>query len=248
MENLNQYKSSAELKALAKEHLFGKYSTVIGASVTVSMLIGFITIFSTGFLNTKTWSGFILNFLISFVISVMSGLFGSGENYMYLKVSCGRPVTVSDIFYGFRLYPNKAVQIQLFLSIWIYLGMLPMTIFSHLVLLDPYNAMYILYYSLAAILFGVVATMVSLIYSQTFFLLHDFPDRSVKELLATSKNLMKGSKGRLFYLIVSFIPLMLLGMLSCGIAYLWLVPYMNATSAEFFLDLIKKKQPAAMMP
>lgn len=243
MENLNQYKSSAQLKALAKEHLFGKYGTVIGAFVTVSMLTGFITLFCTGFLNTRTWVGIILNFLISFVISVLTGVFNSGVSYIYLKVSCGRPVAVSDIFYGFKLYPDKALQIQLFLSVWIYLGMLPMTLLSHLVLLDPYNAMYMLFYCLAAILFGVVATMVSLIYSQTYFLLHDFPDRSVKELLATSKSLMKGSKGRLFYLLVSFLPLMLLGILSCGIAYLWLMPYMNTTSAEFFLDLIKNKQP-----
>ncbi len=243
MENLNQYKSSAQLKALAKEHLFGKYGTVIGASVTVSILTGFITLSCTGFINVATWTGVIVHFLISFVLSVLTGVFHSGINYMYLKVSCGRPVTVSDIFYGFKLYPEKALQIQLYLSLWMYLSMLPMTLLSHLLLLAPYNAMYMLYYSLAAILFGVVTTMVSLIYSQTFFLLHDFPDRSVKELLATSKSLMKGSKGRLFYLIVSFLPLMLLGMLSCGIAYLWLAPYMNTTSAEFFLDLIKTKQP-----
>lgn len=54
---------------------------------------------------------------------------------------------------------------------------------------------------------------------------------------------MKGSKGRFFYLTVSFFPLLLLGFLSCGIAFLWLVPYMNATYAEFFLDLIKKSEP-----
>ena len=96
-----------------------------------------------------------------------------------------------------------------------------------------------LFYSLAMILYGVVTVILSLIYSQAFFLLHDFPNYSAKELLVMSRQLMKGSKGRLFYLNVSFFPLLLLGLLSCGIAYLWLVPYMNATATEFFLDLIQ---------
>lgn len=235
----SRYKSSAELKALAKEHMFNKYGTAIGAMVIVSMITMFVSFFSSIFINTKTIAGVILNLLISFVISVLTGLFTSGQKYFYLKISCGRPVTISDIFYGFNLFPNKAVLIQLFLSICIYVSMLPMTLMSYMVTRDPKNSLYMLFYSLSMILYGVVTVILSLVYSQAFFLLHDFPNYSAKELLSMSRQLMKGSKGRLFYLSVSFFPLLLLGLLSCGIAYLWLVPYMNATSAEFFLDLIQ---------
>ena len=52
---------------------------------------------------------------------------------------------------------------------------------------------------------------------------------------------MVGHKGRLFYIYVSFLPLLLVAMLSCGIGLLWLIPYMNATQTEFFLDLIQNK-------
>ena len=52
-------------------------------------------------------------------------------------------------------------------------------------------------------------------------------------------------KGRLFYLYVSFLPLILLGILSFGLALLWILPYMAATEAEFFLDLIRNKTEAA---
>ena len=235
----SRYKSSAELKAIAKEHMFNKYGTAIGAMVIVSMITMFVSFFSTIFIDTKTVAGIILNLLISFVVSVLTGLFTSGQRYFYLKISCGRPVTISDVFYGFKLFPNKAVLIQLYLSIFIYVSMLPMTLLSYMVARNPKNSLYMLLYSLAMIFYGVVTVILSLVYSQAFFLLHDFPNYSAKELLAMSRQLMKGSKGRLFYLNVSFFPLLLLGLLSCGIAYLWLVPYMNATATEFFLDLIQ---------
>ena len=94
---MNTFKSSVEIKGLAREHMFGKYGTAIGASVIVSIITTFMTLFFTMFLNLSTVIGVILNYLISFVISVLSGLFLSGQSYLYLKISCGRPVTVNDI-------------------------------------------------------------------------------------------------------------------------------------------------------
>lgn len=240
---MNKYKSSAELKMLAKEHMFGNYGTAIGASVLVSMLTGFLNLFCTMFLDASTVIGIILNFLISFVISVLAGLFTSGTCYLYLKIACGRPVMISDVFYGFKLFPNKALLIQLYRSILIYLAMLPMTVFSFLLGRDPQNAVLMLLYSIFFVIYGIAFVMISLIYSQAFFLLHDFPNYSVKELLSMSRKLMKGSKGRLFYMMAGFLPLMLLGLLSCGIAYLWLLPYINTSCTEFFLDLIQNNQP-----
>ncbi len=239
MNNYNRYKSSAELKAIAKERLFGKYGTVIGASVLVLAITSFITLFSTIFIDTNKISGVIANFIISFIISLFAALLTSGEKYLYLKVACGQPVTISDVFYGFKFYPNKAVMIQLFISALLYLFMLPMTILAYMVMRNPDNSLLMLGYSLSMILYGVAAMIVELVYFLTFYLLHDFPGYSVTELLSMSRRLMKGSKGRLFYLMVSFFPLFLLGALSCGAAYLWIIPYMNTTMAEFFLDLIQ---------
>lgn len=242
MDSLNRYKSSSELKALAKEHMFGKYGTAIGAFIVVFMIITLTSFFSTIFVDTTKAVGIVINFIISFIISVLTGLFTSGEKYFYLKISCGQPVTVSDVFYGFQLFPNKAVLIQLFLTLCIYISMVPMTILSYMVVRNPKDAMLTLVYSLSMILYGLVTMILSLLYSQAFYLLHDFPNYSAKELLTMSRQLMKGSKGRLFYLMMSFIPLLLLGILSCGIAYLWLMPYINATMTEFFLDLVKNKR------
>lgn len=52
---------------------------------------------------------------------------------------------------------------------------------------------------------------------------------------------MSGNKGRLFYIYLSYIPFLFLGTLSCGIALLWVIPYMNATLAEFYMDIIRNR-------
>lgn len=69
--------------------------------------------------------------------------------------------------------------------------------------------------------------------------MHDFPQYSARELLSMSRKLMIGNKVRLFYIYLSYMPLLLLGILSCGIALLWIIPYMNATLAEFYMDIVR---------
>ena len=92
-----------------------------------------------------------------------------------------------------------------------------------------------------ALIFGIAINIyVSLTYSQAFFLLHDFPDRSAKELLLTSRNLMNGNRLKLLYVNISFIPLYVLGVISLFIPLLWISVYRYATIAAFYQDLIAK--------
>lgn len=174
------------------------------------------------------------------------GLLVSGNCFLYLKISCGRPVTVGDIFYGFRLCPDKALMIQLWITLISYIANLPMIIIGYQMTSSVSSLTLMLPYSLAMILSYAVSIILSLIYQQAFYLLHDFPQYSARELLTMSRRLMKGHKGRLFYIYVSFLPLVLVSLLSCGIAMLWVAPYMAATQAEFFLDVIKNSDPGKM--
>ena len=50
-----------------------------------------------------------------------------------------------------------------------------------------------------------------------------------------------GYSGRLFYIELSFLPLFLLGLISCCLPILWIYPYMEAVKANFYLDLMKKR-------
>ncbi len=246
---MNQFKSSAELKASARERLLGHYGTVIGAFLLNGAISGTATIAVSLVVDLSTISGTVLYYAIMFLVSVLTGLFTSGNAYLYLKLICGHPVSVADLFYGFRLCPDKAVAMQAWIALITYIGSLPQIILNYLMMTNlnhPDRAIKLMLpYALSLILSGVITVMLTLFYAQAFFLLHDFPQYTAKELLRKSRRLMVHHKGRLFYLYVSFLPLMLLGLLSWGLALLWVIPYISATEAAFFLDLIQHNTEAA---
>lgn len=257
---MNRFKSSAELKASAREHLLGHYGTVIGAFMLMGLLIGIISFVVVFLVPPYTVVNVILYYAIMFLVSLLTGLFNSGIAYLYLKLVCERPVSVGDLFYGFQLCPEKAIAMQAWITLISYIASLPQIVITYMMnkvtmsgdmaLLLSESQMvqltkFMLPYSLALILSGVVSVILNLVYAQAFFLLHDFPQYSAAELLKKSRRLMVHHKGRFFYLCVSFIPLFLLAFLSWGLALLWVLPYMAATEAEFFLDLIKNNTEAA---
>ena len=86
---MNRFKSSAELKASAREHLLGHYGTVIGAFLIVSALMGIVTIAVSLIVDLGTIPGTIIYYAIMFLVSILTGLFSSGSAYLYLKLICG---------------------------------------------------------------------------------------------------------------------------------------------------------------
>jgi len=77
----------------------------------------------------------------------------------------------------------------------------------------------------------------SLAYAMVPFVLKDHPEYTPKEALRASRMMMRGHKGDLFLLALSFIGWFLLGILSFGIAFIWIYPYMNTAVAHFYEDI-----------
>lgn len=81
---------------------------------------------------------------------------------------------------------------------------------------------------------GIIA---ALSYSMTFFILRDNPDMGAMEAIDLSKQVMQGNKWKYFCLQWRFFGWSLLCLLTLGIGYLWLWPYMLASQAKFYEDL-----------
>ncbi len=77
----------------------------------------------------------------------------------------------------------------------------------------------------------------ALAYAMTPFILEENPELSTTEAIHHSRMLMKGHKFDLFWLYLSFIGWMLLGLLTLGIGYLWLTPYMQTAIASFYREV-----------
>lgn len=236
---MNQYKSSSQLKSLAKGQLLGKYPTVIGAFLIMQLTSLMLSGFSAIFVDTYTWYGLIIDYLVSFIISVFMGILWVGQTYIYLNISCGRTCKASDIFYGFNQHTDKALLLQLIQSAISVACYLPASILLHI---SNDDISWVLPICIAVIISLVLMCYFYLAFSLTFYLLLDFPDYSVKQILSLSIKIMKGHKARLFYIMVSFLPLMMLGFLSCGIGLLWVIPYFYATMTNFYLDLMRNRR------
>lgn len=237
---MNKYKSSAQLKGVAKDQLFGHYGTTIGALLLVGIITLIISSMPNWFVSANSIPELIIYYLISFIISLFIGIFSSGEAFLYLKLTCGQNVSVKDVFTGFRVYPDKAIMIQLVFSLLTYICRAPMMIFYYLFLTTG-TVNYMLFLSIFCVAGSAVSIVVGLMFSQAFYLLQDFPQYSAKDILKMSRQIMKGHKGRLFYISLSFLPLYLLGIFSFFIVYLWLMPYTNAVMANFYMDLMKNR-------
>ena len=99
-----------------------------------------------------------------------------------------------------------------------------------------------IFIALWSCLFIIPGIVKSLSYSLAFYILRDNPDIEALEAITRSRKMMNGYKGKLFVLYLSFIGWGILCCLSFGIGFLWLLPYVNLSIANFYEDLKQSSQ------
>lgn len=90
---------------------------------------------------------------------------------------------------------------------------------------------------LASIIWLVVR---SLLYSLTWYIAYDNPNMTALEVVNESARMMRGNRGKLFLLELSFIGWAILTVFTFGIGYLWLLPYMQVAFVCFYENLAEK--------
>lgn len=71
-------------------------------------------------------------------------------------------------------------------------------------------------------------------YSMSYYIVRDCPNLKVDDCIYMSRQMMKGYKFRLFLLDLSFIGWGLLCVLTAGIGFFWLIPYIYSSRACFY--------------
>lgn len=132
-----------------------------------------------------------------------------GYVFVYLEVSKGKDIEINNLFNGFR-HMGKATWLNILIGVFTFLWTL-------------------LFY-----IPGIVKTYA---YSMAFYVLADNPNMTAREALRTSKNITNGHKFDLFVLSLSFIPWLLLVLITCGIAAIYVVPYMCLTVTNFYNEI-----------
>ena len=111
--------------------------------------------------------------------------------------------------------------------------------FAQNFILSLLMGIFVILWSLLFIIPGIVKTYS---YSMAFYIKADHPEYNWKQCLDGSKALTNGHKGELFVLDLSFIGWMIVGALCFGIGTLWVMPYISATKAQFYNELVSGTQ------
>lgn len=230
--------TAPQLKASARGHLTGRYSVVIIAYMMATLLTNIPSLVISYTVNTNTLAGNLIDTGVTLILNFILTIFLVGQNHICLRCARSKEAfPVSEMWYGFKGRADKII-------ITYFLYFIRFLIYS-----VPFIAALACYLKAGSpVLFGTLAVIflifmivmwikIELDYALTFFLIIDYPEESPGKLLRHSRQLMKGNRGRLFYLQLSFIGMYLLVLLSFGFAMFWVYPYTRMTFTEFYLDV-----------
>jgi uncharacterized membrane protein len=147
--------------------------------------------------------------LIGIGLLIIGGPLTLGLIGYFLRKARGENAAIENLFDGFKNF-SSALVLFILQSIFIFL------------------------WTLLLIIPGIIK---SLSYSMAFFILHDNPNMSGMEAITASRKMMNGYKVKLFCLYFSFIGWFLLCILTFGIGFLWLYPYILQSTAIFYEDI-----------
>ena len=214
----------AELKQNAKNSLRGKWGsaivvTILFAGLTfatafvLSILENIIGI-GTLFISQKVEILPLLSLVVSLITSVLELLVIApltiGLYSYFLNLSEDNKPSVETLFDGFKKSFSNSVVMNILITIYTFLWTL---------------------------LFIIPGVIKSYSYSMAFYIMAENPSISAGEAITRSKELMNGHKMELFFLQLSFLGWGILATFTCGIGFLWLVPYMNKTTANFYQSI-----------
>jgi uncharacterized membrane protein len=150
-----------------------------------------------------------LKLVLSFPVLLVAGAFALGIATFSLSVARKESAKLEMIFSGFKYY-GKTLGLYLLIFLFTFLWML--------LLIIP----------------GIIA---AISYGLAFYLMSDNPNIGVMEAINKSKKMMYGSKWKYFCLGLRFLGWIFLCILSLGIGFLWIMPYLQISYAKFYDDI-----------
>lgn len=230
-------KTCRQLKTAARGNLIGNYRITMGAFVIVMLLGTIIEIPFSRLVNgaaTPT-TNYIIYYIAEFLIAILSGVLQIGLFRIHLSIARKKECKVLDVFCCFKSRTDRYILGYLLVFAFSLIGMLPALYVYFSCDLTLAKLPLIIGLLLLSL---VLSVFINIVLALVFFVMLDNEDMSIVQCFKKAVGLTKGNKGRLFYICLSFIGMWLLVVLSLGIGYLWVEPYMIQTYTMFYLDVI----------
>ena len=208
----------------AREILKGKWTIAVIVTFVAAVLGGLIS--GSGFSLEFDIDENLVKYVPDFVLNYLNVVGPIATVLGIVQFIAGGAVKLGHCRFMLNLHDNKPVDIRDLFS--------QFDRFVDALALNLLTALYTFLWSLLLIIPGIVA---SYRYAMAHFIMLENPGMSASEAIAASKELMKGHKGDLFTLDLSFIGWGLLNLLTLGIGSLWLNPYMSMAHTVFYREL-----------
>lgn len=235
---------SSDFRAEARRKLAGKWGK--GACMMLAfLLVTFVINFIIGLLpDSCEWFGQIIDIVINVPLSF-------GILYAFLKLYKDENVGAFDFFkLGFNNFGKSwSITFNIFLkmivpAIVIIISYILIAVgisFYATSLIAVYSTSTLNFYAFISIV-GFILLVVSSIWATTkyyfyqlaFLISMENEDMSSKDVVEESKKAMTGKRAGLFWLQLSFIGWAILGAISFGIGFLWIIPYVQCATIAFY--------------
>lgn len=247
-------KSIKEITANAKGQMIGHYGLTIGAFViieifaTIAGRLAAIPLPELSFselLPVNHPKEFLLSVLIGWVCTIMLGIFTYGLNSMILKIARKEePLSISEIFVGFKKDVDKILIISIFSSFVTLAGYIP----EFLVIFFKIPISYFFISVLESICILIAGFIFDMFLCFSYFVLIDHPEYSIDEILEESVRLLSGRRLRFLGLWIIIKLYNLLGTLALSVGILWTMPLGLTMLANFYLDSLGKEPASNLDP
>lgn len=240
--------SNREIKRIARAQLGGQYRLPVLAELIVALLPSLVLLpFSYLLTNTASLLQNIIYDLAYFIVLILSAVLGAGRMHLQLNLARRKPFSLSDLLRCFKVRPDTYILAFLlyvvyalpYLATRIAFGILSVTVPAFREAPWPVAAFFI------QVLLFIMTIAILLRYAMVFPLLLDDPGKKVRAAFQESRRLMDGNCKRLLLLLLSFLGYALLGLMSLGVGFLWINPYLVQSLIVFYQDLTGELSPAS---
>lgn len=233
-------RTSAQLKQSARMALNGKYGTPMAGFLLLAVIAVSLYMLSTALFGGYSISTMVMEQIFTIVISLILSVFSAGFFKLHLNLCRNQPFRAGDIAYAFSHHPDRIIISAFLQSIPGFIVQVPlyaalMTYYQHPERMTNLSLNLIMLGTTLA--GGLVNLFVKLLFFLSIPMLLDNPELGALDSLKESLRLLKGYRGRLLYIELSFLGILVLSVFSCYIGLLWVVPYMTATQVFFYLDV-----------
>lgn len=197
----------SDYKSAARQTLSGNWLKLAIIILVIGVCGSGITEVVTNFIIDLTDS-FILSNAVAFICGCVLEIFSFGYLKSILLLSETGSFEINDLFSGIE----QALDIIVFSIILSFA-----TLVGTILLIIP-------------------GIYISLRYSLTYYIMADNPEIGWQSAAKTSAEMMKGRYWDLFLMNLSFIGWAFLSVLTLGIGFFFLIPYIQASISHFYID------------